>query len=102
MICFSKDSSMLAIASRNWGVQLLDSGTGNQLFTNDESGDELPLAFSPDGGQLLTCCLDRTYRLRDLRLIRQELAEIGLDWHMPPIPPRTTPRIDLTLAPPAH
>ena len=57
-----------------------------ELVTLDDLDQELPIAFSPDGGELVTYGLNNTIRLWDLRLIRQELAEMGLDWPAPPIP----------------
>src|SRR5581483_6445696 len=47
-----------------------------------------PLCFTADGAQLL-CAGGETEALYlfDLRLLRQELAELGLDWDAPPYPP---------------
>ena len=45
------------------------------------------LKFSPDSAQLAVQQQDQQVRLWDLRLIRHELAQMGLDWDMPPYPP---------------
>jgi len=43
--------------------------------------------FSPDGSQLAVVQNDQQVLLWDLRLIRQELAQMHLDWDLPPYPP---------------
>ena len=43
--------------------------------------------FSPDGSQLAAVQHDQQVQLWDLRLLRQELAKMHLDWDMPPFPP---------------
>jgi WD40 repeat protein/Tfp pilus assembly protein PilF len=48
------------------------------------------LAVSPDGGHVLATSIDDPggMRMWDLRLVRKELAAMGLDWDAPPIPDR--------------
>ena len=45
--------------------------------------------FSPDGAKLAVVQNDQQVEIWDLRLIRQELAQMHLDWDMPPYPPVT-------------
>ncbi|HEV3202784.1 MAG TPA: tetratricopeptide repeat protein, partial [Gemmataceae bacterium] len=43
--------------------------------------------FSPDGSQLVTYAgRGGAFQVWDLRLIRRQLAEMGLDWDLPPYP----------------
>ena len=45
-----------------------------------------PVCFSHDGSQLFAFGEeDRAIHVRDLRRIRRQLAELGLDWDAPPI-----------------
>src|SRR5262249_62192022 len=47
-----------------------------------------PYCFSPDGSQLVTHAgKDGALHVWDLRLIRRQLEEMGLDWDLPPYPP---------------
>ena len=68
-------------------IQLLETATERPLATLEAPGASVTglFAFSPDGTRLAARYLD--VQLWDLRLIRQELAQMGLDWNMPPYPP---------------
>jgi len=44
--------------------------------------------FSPDGEKLLVGSGNHTMHVWDIREIRRELAELGLDWDLPPYPPK--------------
>jgi WD40 repeat protein len=44
--------------------------------------------FSPDGEKVVVGSGNHTMHLWDLREIRRELAELGLDWDLPPYPPK--------------
>jgi hypothetical protein len=68
-------------------IQLLETATERPLATLEAPGVSVTglFAFSPDGTRLAARYLD--VQLWDLRLIRQELAQMGLDWDMPPYPP---------------
>lgn len=76
---FSRDGRVLALLrGRNSGVALLQFPEGKELASL-ETGR--PLAFSPDGGALLTTGeSSQGLLLWDLRLIRQQLAALRLDW----------------------
>jgi hypothetical protein len=76
-------------------VQLIEPATGRQVATlpNPESRWVNCLAFSPDGSRLAVSTSptgpeeeEAELRLFDLRVIRQQLAEMGLDWDLPPYP----------------
>ena len=47
--------------------------------------------FSPDASMLATVPSVGTVDLWDLRRLREELAQMGLDWDRPPYPPSTAP-----------
>jgi serine/threonine protein kinase/WD40 repeat protein len=85
---FAPDGIMLAIAYEARVVRLVNVQTGQELGT-------LPapdffavdhLCFSPDGSRL-ACKMEQGVQLWDLRHIRAQLADMGLDWDMPPYPP---------------
>jgi hypothetical protein len=74
-------------------VRLVDSRTGQELATLPAA--DLPavdrLCFSPDGGRL-ACIVDLVgVQLWDLRQIRAQLADMGLDWDLPAYPPESAP-----------
>lgn len=89
-LTFSGDGRLLAIAPAPGVVRLLHGTTGKVLATFPGSS---PQCFSRDGSLLVT-----SGEVWNLRLIRRQLAEMGLDWDQPLYPPaRTT-----TAATPIH
>jgi WD40 repeat protein len=69
--------------------RLVELATGRQLarFEDPEQGIGAA-ALAPDGSKLVVTAKNGL-RVWDLRLIREELAQLGLDWHGPPVlPPR--------------
>jgi WD40 repeat protein/tetratricopeptide (TPR) repeat protein len=99
IMAFSPDSKLLAIRNSHWDVQLIDPRTGRQLATlpNPESPTVDYLAFSPDGSRLAIVTHSQKLirgtsrhtelHVLDLRALRRQLAEMGLDWNLPPYPP---------------
>jgi WD40 repeat protein len=85
---FSPDSRMMA-RTEGHKVHLLDTVTEEPLATLEAPGSSLitKCQFSPDGSQLAAAQVDQQVQLWDLRLIRQELAQMHLDWELPPYPP---------------
>jgi WD40 repeat protein len=80
---------MLALTRSLQDIQLVDLGTLRELATLSAT-DMQPitwLCFSPDGMRLAALTENHTIQLWDLRVIRRELAAIGLDWDQPPYPP---------------
>jgi len=69
-------------------ILLLESATERPLATLEAPGSIVMMRcqFSPDGSQLAAVQLDQQVQLWDLRLIREELAEMHLDWDQPPYP----------------
>jgi WD40 repeat protein len=78
-MAFSPDGRILAVLhSRNSDVRLIALPGGQELATLDTGP---PLCFSRDGSLLATAGDDlRTVYVWDLRLIRQRLAALNLDW----------------------
>jgi tetratricopeptide (TPR) repeat protein len=78
---------MLAV-DRGGRAVLIDPDSGREFATLDPA-PEAPrgvdrLALSPDGGRLAARA-DNEVLVWDLRLVRSQLTEMGLDWDAPPI-----------------
>jgi eukaryotic-like serine/threonine-protein kinase len=86
---FAPDGVTLAIAHEGRAVRLVDARSGEELAILP--APDLPkvdrLCFSSDGGRL-ACAVEKAgVQLWDLRRIRAELADMGLDWDLPALPP---------------
>jgi WD40 repeat protein len=84
------DSSLIAVASGGKQVELIASATGRELATlmlQDSRTMIVPRAFSADGCQLAVTTSGHAIQLWNLRAVRRQLAEMGLDWDLPPYPP---------------
>jgi Tfp pilus assembly protein PilF len=91
---FSADSSILAVVSDAGEIRLLAPESLRELARLMEPNQERPssLAFTPDGGKLLVSSDDgRALHIWDLRSLRIQLAELGLDWDLPPLSPAPPP-----------
>jgi WD40 repeat protein len=88
-LAFAPDGKVLAILQNPRLVQLLDVATGQELasLASAEPGRIGYLAFSPDGGRLAVACADGVLQVWDLRSLRRQLADVGLDWDLPPYSP---------------
>jgi WD40 repeat protein len=78
-MAFTSDGTVLALAPSREGVQLVDVYTGNELVTLADSG-MTPLCFAPSDDQLLVSDLSGHLQMWDIRAVRQQLAELNLDW----------------------
>jgi len=67
----------------------MDPATGQEFATLQPREQQIisALAWSPDGSKLAVNTSTQFIQLWDLRLIRSELATMGLDWELPPYPP---------------
>lgn len=88
---FSPDSKLLAVATRAGNIRLVVPATGREIATLEDpsqDGSSDPF-FTPDGAKLIALSDGKVRGIRvwDLRLMRQYLAKIGLDWDAPPYPP---------------
>jgi serine/threonine protein kinase/WD40 repeat protein/tetratricopeptide (TPR) repeat protein len=87
-IVFSPDGQVLAVRHSMTEVRLVDPATGREFARLPAAGS--PICFSPDGSQLVTDARsDGAFQVWDLREIRRQLKEMGLDWDRPPYPPPT-------------
>jgi tetratricopeptide (TPR) repeat protein len=89
VMAFSGDGKVLALCMGRGVVQLVEAATGQPLAVLEAPDKELinRLCFSPDGSQLVVVT-NRPGGLCvwDLRLVRAQLAQIGLDWNLPAYP----------------
>jgi WD40 repeat protein len=85
---FSPDGRLLALSISRHEVQLRDPATGRELalFQSPEPMSVTRPCFNPNGSRLAVATEGQGIQSWDLRLIRQQLAEIGLDWDLPPYP----------------
>jgi WD40 repeat protein len=98
---FSQDGRMMARTVDGHSIQLLETLTEKPLATLEApvSSGVAKFQFSPDGSQLAAVQQDQQVQLWDLRLLRQELTQMQLDWDLPPYPPaeKTSARGPVTL-----
>jgi WD40 repeat protein len=89
---FASDSHMAAVACTPTKVRLLAVPSFRELATLESPDPQLLswLCFSPDGSRLAAATETKQIQLWDLRLIRQQLAAMKLDWDAPPLPPAAT------------
>ena len=87
LTAFSPDGRVIARITAACNIQLTETSTDRPLATLEAPGGLIGIQFSPDGSQLAAMQGDQQVKLWDLRLIRKELAEMHLDWDMPPYPP---------------
>jgi WD40 repeat protein/tRNA A-37 threonylcarbamoyl transferase component Bud32/Tfp pilus assembly protein PilF len=91
VVAFSPtDGKLLALPMEPAVIHLKELATGRTVATlEDPLGDRATwLGFSPDGTQLaVTAAYNRCVHVWDLRLIRQRLKEMRLDWEWPEFPP---------------
>jgi serine/threonine protein kinase/WD40 repeat protein len=98
---FSRDGRMMARTIDGHSIQLLETATEEPVATLEApvSSGVAKFQFSPDGSQLAAVQRDQQVQLWDLRLLREELAQMHLDWDLPPYPPpeKTAARGPVTL-----
>jgi WD40 repeat protein len=97
---FSPDGEIMAVMDVVGSIRLVKTESGQEVarLTGPEQGSYEPLCFTPDGTRLIAG-LGWMY-VWDLRLIRQELKAMGLDWDLPPFPaqvPDTPGRLKVTI-----
>jgi len=90
VMAMSHQGGIVAMRSGQTSIQLMDVATGAVLATLQSPirSHVVRVAFSPDDTQLaVTHWGTRELLVWDLRLLRQELAKMGMDWARPPFPP---------------
>jgi serine/threonine protein kinase/WD40 repeat protein len=85
---FSPDGKLLAADDGQGAIRLINPDTGRDYARlEDPNQDRGRLSFSPDGTQLISSTQDsQSIHVWDLRAIRRQLAEMGLDWDLLPYP----------------
>jgi serine/threonine protein kinase/WD40 repeat protein/tetratricopeptide (TPR) repeat protein len=100
--CISNDGTLFAGHAGRDGVTLFDWQSGRQLAklgVPDQGRVFAPL-FNRDATQLIGTDMDNlAIQVWDLRKLRAELRELGLDWDAPPYPPATEPELSGRAAP---
>ncbi len=86
---FSPDGRTVAVAAATV-VRLLAYPSLKELATLEPPSPSAvaSLCFSPDGGRLAVACMTQPIYLWDLRLVRERLRAMGLDWNLPAPPAR--------------
>jgi WD40 repeat protein len=87
---FSPDSRLTAICDVFNLIRLVETSTGREVarLTGPEPMWYVPACFTPDGTRLIAISSGNTaIYVWDLRLIRQQLKELGLDWDWDEFPP---------------
>jgi WD40 repeat protein len=90
IVAFSPDGKLLAVETGEGKVRLLDPATGREYARLEDPNQDRAvwnMAFSPDGTQLVFNGEAQSLHVWDLRTIREELAQRGLDWDLPAFPP---------------
>jgi serine/threonine protein kinase/WD40 repeat protein len=93
VVAIAHRGELVAIRSGQTSIQLRDVATGGVLATLQSPirSHIVGLAFSPDDTKLAaTHWGTRELLVWDLRLLREELAQMGMDWERPPFPPAET------------
>jgi WD40 repeat protein len=82
-----RDSKLMAVPTTN-GIRLVDQATGREVaMLEDPNLDGTDHAvFTPDGTKLIAVNRMKGISVWDLRLIRRQLKDLGLDWDWPEFP----------------
>ncbi len=83
--CFSPDGRLIAVQDASNVIRLVETATGRTLARLEcpDLSVVWPV-FSPDGARLvITTQAGPAVHVLDLRTIRRQLAEMGLDWEAP-------------------
>jgi WD40 repeat protein len=89
---FSPDGQVLAVEAERGTVRLVDPENGMEFIRLQATDHDrvIPVSFSPDGTQLVTLSVvSAAFQVWDLRALRRELHELGLDWDALPFPEAT-------------
>ena len=98
-------NSKLAAVPTPAGLRLLEVASAREIAVLEDPNLDpiIQVVFTPDGAKLVALSFKEIH-VWDLRLIRQQLKEMGLDWHAPEFPPAAAsgeavepPKVDLRL-----
>jgi WD40 repeat protein len=88
---FTADGTVIGLCASQTQVRLLDAATGRALVNllNPLSLSSTPIAFSPDGAQMIAGTNTKTALLWNLKRVRGWLRTLNLDWDGGPQYPAT-------------
>jgi tetratricopeptide (TPR) repeat protein len=103
-LCFSPDRRLGVVYDINRALRLVELTTGH-ILARFESPDQHGIGwatFTPDGSRLIVTTNDppSCEHIWDLRVIRRQLAGMGLDWDAPAFSADDPARADLPPLPP--
>jgi WD40 repeat protein len=83
-MAFSLDARIMALAQSSSIVALVEPASGREIarLWGPDPQYINGLCFSPDAAQLAIATNNRVVRVWDLRLIRQQLQQLNLDWDL--------------------
>jgi serine/threonine protein kinase/WD40 repeat protein len=88
---FTPDGKLMAVELARGLLALVEVESGRELARLEDPNQDgaTHMVFSPDGSRLVAVNLSDsgTVHVWDLRAIREQLKELGLDWDAPPLPP---------------
>jgi serine/threonine protein kinase/WD40 repeat protein len=88
---FAPDGKLMAVELKRGLVALVEVESGRELARLEDPNQDGAhwMVFGPDGSRLVIVNVDdsTTIHVWDLRAIREQLTELGLDWDAPPLPP---------------
>jgi WD40 repeat protein len=90
---FSPDGRLLAVDTGYGAIRLVEPDTGREYARLEDPNQDraASICFAPDGTRLVATNGDsQSIHVWDLRIIREQLAKLGLDWDLPSYP-RPTP-----------
>jgi WD40 repeat protein len=82
---YSPDGRLLAVCPAAGSIRLVDAATLQEVATLP-GGEDGVFCFSRDSSQFVSVGLGRTVEVWDLRLLREQLAALDLDWNQPAYP----------------
>ena len=90
----SPDGHILAMRISGNRVRLIDTENWQNIVILEpfDAQKITSLAFGPDGSQLVAATINGPVYLWDLRTLRKELSQLGVDWKQPPFPPNNKPK----------
>ncbi len=84
-VAFDAESHLMAMQGTKIRLVIPETGTEVACLSIPEETSLAPQCFTPDGTQLIAFGVHNgQLYIWDLRRIRQQLAELGLDWDAPP------------------
>jgi WD40 repeat protein len=90
--CWSADGQLLATHDRTGEIVFVEPESGSTVLRliGPQEGHYFAAGMTPDGTRLISSVGDGTTGLRvwDLRLIREQLRELGMDWDLPEFDPK--------------